>query len=168
MNESRIVAALEVWLSQEQRGLSQWRRRESLGPGGETEGWDWLQRPKLGVDCNGGRGVTCDIHMLQLQRPAGALSGNTMIFIFGQNAAVSSLLIIPKCGECQEPVKAAIFPVLAHWWNPWEISQATPSKKSEATDQRMTVGVPEFVLAEWLPPKEQHLDWLLSGGKIKG
>lgn len=34
---------------------------------------------------------------------------------------------------------------LAHWWNPREISQATPSKKNKATHQRMTVGVPELV-----------------------
>lgn len=57
--------------------------------------------------------------------------------------------------------------VLARWWNPGEISQATASKKNEATDQQMTVGVPEFVLVEWLPPKGKHFDWVLSGGAKK-
>lgn len=47
---------------------------------------------------------------------------------------------------------------LAQWWNPGEISLATPGKNNEAPDQQMTVGVPVFVLTEWLPPKGKHLD----------
>lgn len=50
--------------------------------------------------------------------PVADLSGEIMFWFFfcffGQNAAISYLLIIPKCRECQEPVTAAIFTVLMH------------------------------------------------------
>lgn len=77
-------------------------RKEDGGKAGCRRGSTWVNRkvpqPLRVYKARGG-----------FERP-----NDDLFYFFLQNAAISYLLIIPKCRECQEPATAAIFTVLTH------------------------------------------------------
>lgn len=149
--ETKRIGGVEVKERRERNGC----KHQSLVPiAEEAAGWGAIF---ISGSCRG---------------PVADLSGE--MIIFGQKGGISYLLIITKCRECQEAVTAAIFTVLMHsqHWpgdrTPGEISLATPSEKNEATDQQTTVGMPVFVLTEWLPPNGNHSGCVFVWDKSKG